>query len=62
MEQQKASSLDIPVSKAEQQMAVYEAVLQKSRTELQARGRDNLSVADKIQILKVKAVNSIDVI
>ena len=50
------------LSKAEQQMAVYEAVLQKSRTELQARGRDNLSVADKIQILKVKAVNSIDVI
>ena len=50
------------LSKAEQQMAVYEAVLQKSRTELEARGRDNLSVADKIQILKVKATNSIDVI
>ena len=50
------------LTKAEKQMAVYNEILKKSQSELNARWRDNLSVADKINQLKIKAINALDTV
>ena len=50
------------LTKAEKQMAVYNEILKKSKSELNARWRDNLSVADKINQLKIKAINALDTV
>ena len=50
------------LTKAEQQYAVMQEVIKKSRTELELWWNGHLTVADKMQVMKVKWQNALDTI